>query len=381
MLALFETVMRIINGVITLTFFPLLFNLFKLTNRRFFLYWSLGFLFYGVNIMLRVFASEIVLSKITLFIFFLTIIGFVLIVTGIGELIGKTKYLLTMSLILPFLLVVQYLAGGNWQHLIWFIVLSPCCYIVLSLIGIMWFYKYDLKLLLSGWMVILIINMAYAFDMMNAGFIDLLSTVAKIMIYWGMTDPRFAFIVDDLDSFIIGGMATEYHLPEQGRFALVNLANHNREKEIMWIRNRVKANNRKGIRTILISYYGLITPQDISLDKDTYFVNVQAGSKGVSNPFEEKVITIGDDLAQLDLLFSDIIKISSDLQIGTEIIVYTLSSIIHTHGWRRLYAFLTTKLPLIKNSLMQLTCFYYPETHETAADIVKFEMLADEILK
>ena len=165
---------------------------------------------------------------------------------------------------------------------------------------------------------------------------------------------------------------------------MVNLNGHTREKEVTWIKNRIEANSKKGIRTILISYYDLITPRDLSLtedNEDTYFVRVQTGSKNVPSPFEEKVMSLGDDLSQLDLLFSDIVKLSSERQIGSEIIIYSLSTVIHTHGWKRLYTFLTAKIPMIKTSIVSLTCFYYPETHETGADISKFEMMADKIIR
>jgi hypothetical protein len=376
--------MRVLNGLVTLAFFPLLYNLYRRTNRRFFLYWSLGFLLYGVNIMLRVVAPEIIVSQLTLFIFFLTTMGFILIVTGIGELVHRTKYLLTTTLVLPAILIVQYFMGGDWQYFIWFIVLSPYMFIVISLIVIMRVYNYDLKLLLAGWTYIFILNVAFAFDMMNPGFVDLLSAVAKVVIYWGMTLPSFAFIVDDLSNFIIGGIATEYHLPQSGEFTLVNLSAHTRDKEIAWIKNRVDANSRKGIRTIIISYYDLITPSDIGMvddNEDTYFVKVQTGSKTFPNTFENKVMAIGDDLSQMDLLISDIIKLSNERQIGSEVILYSLSTIIHTHGWKRMYSFLTAKMPLIKSSYVHLTAFYYPETHETSADIVKFEIMADRVIR
>ncbi len=375
--------MRVANGLITLSFFPLLYILYRKTNRRFFQYWGLGFLFYGINIMLRVIAPEIIVSRLTLFIFFLTTSGFILIVTGIGELINRTRLLLSMTLILPVILLVQYVLGGDWQYFIWFIVLSPYMFIVVSLIVIMRMYSYDLKLLIAGWTNVLILNMAFAFEMMNPGFVDLLSSVAKIMIFWGMTQPSFAFIVDDLNRYIIGGIASEYHEVVNGQFTLVSMATQSREKEIAWIKGRISSNARKGIRTILLSYYDLITPDDLSLsddEADTYFVRVQLGSKSFSTPFEEKVMTINDDLSQLNLLFSDIIKFSNERQIASEILVYSISTIIHTHGWKRLYTFLTSKIPIIKASSVNLTGFYYPETHENSADILKFEIMADKVV-
>jgi len=383
-LGLFESLTRITNGLITLVFFPLLYNLYRKTNRRFFLYWGLGFLLYGVNIMLRVIAPEIIVSRLTLVIFFLTTSGFILIVTGIGELINKTRVILTATLILPTILLIQYVLGGDWQYFIWFIVLSPYLFIVLSLVFIMRIYRYDLKMLIAGWTSILILNMAFAFEMMNPGFVDLLSTVAKVMIYWGMTQPNFAFIVDDLDRFMLGGIATEYHELITGEFNLVNLQNTSKDKAISWIKDRIDYNSRKGIRTIIISYHDLITPKDISFNEDSedsYFVRVRLGSRGVVKAFEDKVITINDDLTQIDLLFSDIIKLSTERQISCELILNSMSTIIHTHGWRRMYSFMTSMIPSIKNSSVSLMMFYYPESHENRAEIVKFEVMANNVIQ
>jgi len=378
---LFEPLMRLTNGLITLVFFPLLYNLYRKTNRRFFLYWGLGFLLYGVNIMLRVIAPEIIVTRLTLFIFFLTTSGFIFIVTGIGELIRRTRLVLSATLILPSLLLIQYVLGGDWQYFIWFIVLSPYVFIVVSLILIMRLYHYDLKMLIVGWSSVMILNMAFAFEMMNPGFVDLLSTVAKIMIYWGMTKPNFAFIVDDLNRFMLGGIATEYHELITGQFNLVNLQNISKDKEISWIKDRIDYNSRKGIRTIIISYYDLITPKDISLNEDSYFVRVQLGSRGIAKAFEDKVITINDDLTQIDLLFSDIIKLSTERQISCELILNSMSTIIHTHGWRRMYSFMTSMIPSIKNSSVNLMMFYCPEAHENRAEIVKFEVMADNVFQ
>jgi hypothetical protein len=288
---------------------------------------------------------------------------------------------LSATLILPSLLLIQYVLGGDWQYFIWFIVLSPYVFIVASLILIMRIYKYDLRMLIAGWSCIMILNMAFAFEMMNPGFVDLLSTVAKVMIYWGMTTPDFAFIVDNLNRFIIGGIPTEYHELITGQFTLVNLRNSTKNKEISWIKDRIKYNSRKGIRTIIISYYDLITPNDISLQDDFYFVRVQLGSRGIAKAFEDKVITINDDLTQIDLLFSDIIKLSTERQISCELILNSLSTIIHTHGWKRMYSFMTSMIPSIRNSNVNLTMFYYPETHEKRADIVKFEIMANRVIQ
>ena len=91
-------------------------------------------------------------------------------------------------------------------------------------------------------------------------------------------------------------------------------------------------------------------------------------------------MSINDDLNQLDLLLSDVIKFSVERKVPCDIILYSFSHLIHTHGARRIYSFITTKIPLIKASQVILTFFYYPNSHEKESDIVIFEKLADSII-
>jgi len=46
-----------------------------------------------------------------------------------------------------------------------------------------------------------------------------------------------------------------------------------------------------------------------------------------------------------------------------------------------MYSFMTSMIPLIKNSSVNLMMFYYPESHENRAEIVKFEVMADNVIQ
>jgi len=113
---------------------------------------------------------------------------------------------------------------------------------------------------------------------------------------------------------------------------------------------------------------------------DIYVVRVIQGSRGTMNTFKEHIMVVNDDLNQLEILFTDVINFSNSNYIPCEIILYNLSQMILTHGWRRVYSFLISKLSNIKSSHVNFTCFYYPDTHENQSEIRVFERMADSIV-
>jgi hypothetical protein len=220
-------------------------------------------------------------------------------------------------------------------------------------------------------------------EVIHPGFVELTSAFGKTLIFMGMTQSNFSLFAEDLRRFLIGGLPTEYSEDFQGGFDLINLKGLQKEDEIKWIRERVEMDSRRGVRTILVSVFDLITPRDIWLEGDSenlYFVRMLSGSRSALRAFEEQIMTINDDINNLDILITEIIDYSNQRKIPCNIIMYSLSHLIHNHGWRRVYTFLTAKISILKSSQVRLSSFYYPRTHENISDITKFETLANEII-
>jgi hypothetical protein len=256
-------------------------------------------------------------------------------------------------------------------------------FIAASLVVIKLVWKPDINLLIAGWVNIMLLNVGYIYQFMNEGFVDFAMTFTKVFIYMGMTAPSFSFLVDDLTRFLIGGMPEEYMDKPRGILTLITLQDPQREKEVRWIRERTQSNSRKGVRTVLVILYDMIMPTDISEDEakeNLYIVRVIQGGRGSLNTFEERIMVINDDLNQLDILFADIINFSKANYVPCEILLYNLSQMILTHGWRRVYSFLISNLSQLKSSHVNFTCFYYPEIHENSSDIKVFERMADAIV-
>lgn len=370
---------RSINGLLTIGFFILLYRIYNKTKKKFYLLWAVGFLFYGANIISRIGLDPrygMTLTVLSL------LFGFVFILAGIGELINKTKAMVLSTLILPVAMVILHFALGP-ESLGWGVSIFPYLMISVSLLLIRLSYSSTLDMLIIGWINLLLVNVAYALNLMDSTFVDIMAIFGKIVIYRGMTNPQFSFLVDDLKRYLISGYPAVYPNSGQGSFNLVSNSSNQKAKEIRWIIDRVGDNSKKGIRTILVTTYDLITPQDLKisgLDEGLYIVRMLQGGRGALKTFQEQVMIINDDLDQLGILFSDIINYSNEGKINCEIIIYTISNLIHTHGWKRVYPFILSQMTQLKSSKVQVYGFYYPETHENSADVSKFEKLSDKII-
>jgi len=112
---------------------------------------------------------------------------------------------------------------------------------------------------------------------------------------------------------------------------------------------------------------------------DFYLVRMLPSSEQKIQSFEDNIAVMSDNLLQLEILISEIVAYSQERRIRIDFIVYTLSWIIHTHGWESVFNLLTSKISNLKNSDVKFYGFYYPETHPPE-EITKFERLADKII-
>jgi len=339
---------------------------------------------YGVNIIIRMLTpTELGVSFLGMIAFLLLMSGFAMMVAGIGELVDRTRTFLASSLTILLIPLIQFMLGREWVPLMMIVSLAPYLFMVLCLIVIDWKFGIDVKLQIAGWLNLFFVNLGFITGLGDPGFTDLTSIMAKIIIFFGMTQPKFSFLADDLRMFLIGGAPVEYANRIKGRFTMLSQSSTGKEKDVQWIKERLLNNSKKGIRTLLITMYDLITPKDV-YTKDTvnelYFVRVLPGDRSILRTFEDSIMSINDDLNQIDLLFSDVISYSNERTVPCEIVLYTLSHLIHMHGWRRVYSIITSKNPTIKSSQVQFTCFYDSRSHEDRSEVIKFENLADSVV-
>jgi hypothetical protein len=378
--------MRLGNGVLTVIFFPFLYNIYRNTRRRFYLLWGTGFLLYGGNILTRAILPLIGIEasiNAQLFSFALFLGGFVLIITGIGDLVDKARTMLLSAMVVPFVIAILYFTTQPYV-LGRIVSLSPFLFISISLFFIRRRYSASLDLFVVGWAILLLDNIALAVGMMSEIFVEVFAMFGKVIIFMGMTYPKFSFLVDDFRRFLISGVPEAYAENNRDRLILVNPTSGQRSEELRWIKDKIDENKVKAVRTIFVTTYDLISSADLASnginENDLYLVRMLTGGRGPVQALKEHVVTIKDDMNELDVFFTDIMFFSNERKISCQIIVYTVSALIHTHGWKRVYSFLLSKMSQLKASNVQVYGVYYPETHAEKADIMKFEKMADKIL-
>ena len=378
------TFFRVLNGLLTILFLPFLYRIYKKERRRFYLLWGFGFFLYGVNNLVRasILYAQVYMVNVELTAFLIQSCGFILILTGIGNLIGRTKLMFFSSLCIPTLMIVFYLTTKPYE-LAQLVALFPYFFICTSLLFIRFKFKVELDMFVIGWMIILLVNIGYMFGYTDSIFSDVLTILGKVVILYGMTGPRFTYLVSDFERFLLSGSYSSYNENQGGQLTFIE-SRSSREVEVSWIKEKALNNSLSGIRTILVTVYDTISPLDLKrqsvLDiENIYLIRMLQRVHKVGQTFS-KIMNIGDDISDLELLFSDIFELAMDRKFSCQIILYDISILIHVHGWRRLYSFLISNIQHLKANNVKLYIIYYPKTHSNYHEIAAIEQLADQII-
>jgi hypothetical protein len=188
-----------------------------------------------------------------------------------------------------------------------------------------------------------------------------------------------------LTQFLISGDASKNIRDKKGQIIFVDLSDITKSDEIQWIKNQIRPNREPNARTILISLYDFISTLDLRnngvKEEDLYFIRMIQGRTPTTAVFNEHVMTINDDISSLNLLIKDIIKFSNEKKVNSQIIIYTFSSLLHVHGWKRVYSFLISNISEIRTSYVNLYVLYYSNTHSNISNLAMFEKIADDVIK
>lgn len=379
-------IVRGINALITIAFFPQLYRLYKEKNKKFYLYWGTGFLLYGINIVLRM---TILIDPATslifqLFSFIIMSIGFSLIMMGIGELVNRRTQLFLASMTIPVFIILLYLTIQS-EAVARIVSILPFVVICASLLVIKVKYNVDLDLFIVGWCLLLLSNLLYVGLLINDLPTDVFAVFSKILLFFGMITPQFTLLAEDFERFLLSGGIYEYTDNIEWNIAFVE-SEKGREEEIEWIRQRLEQNANSGLRTIFVTVYDLISINELQRrgmmeNENLYVIRVSQSRTNMSPIFSEKVMDLYDDISELDIILKNIIEFSTQRGIHCQIILNNISMLIHTHGWKRLYSFLISNTSRIKNSNVQIYFLYIPSTHSNKPEINTITSIADRIIK
>ncbi len=377
--------MRLVNGVFTMAIAAAIFTTYMKTSRRFYLIWSVGFLTYGLSIVIRSVSPYLQLDFMTEAAFsgLFLMIGFSAIFAGLGDLVDQLRRYLLGSLIVPLSIIVIYLTSAP-ETLGWLLGIVPYLLISGTLVFMRLRYKADVDLLIFGWLFLLVVNVGIPFNFIAPAYGEVLAILGKTVVLAGIIVPKFTFLADDLKQFLLSGSTETYDEGEGGGITLIK-STLPRGEEIKWITNKINEKKGRVQRTILVTTHDLISPGEIKRERvneaDLYIVRLIHGNRESGSIFQDRVMSINDDIMEFGILMSEIIAFAQERKIKINIIFYNLSAFVEMHDWKAVQKQFLTMVPRLKAARVRLNVFFYPEVHEDVTIAESFEKMADKVVK
>ncbi len=355
----------------------------KFGRRSFFhLFWALGFIFSGIGVLSRLnFQVDLFLLGV------LFTASFTMFFVGISFLFPKFKgvLLFTVATVCLILLETYLLYPG----LVFAVAPIPYTVVLLGIVLVMRKYGKFLYSLFFGWIILTVVDLATFSGFLSLYYAYMLTVPAKVLVLYGAINPMFGMVGVEMQKWL--WRTAQLPPVKRSHFTLIKCVKTPYTREISWIKQRIVDNIKNGIKTFLVVLYDLIS---VDMLKDLEFlehrdVHVIRILRETEEPRlkeeydifdKEKILVVKDDLTSFARLISRIVRYSQEKGLTCNIIFYSFSWLIHTHGWRNIYLLLTYKIPEIKNSNVYLHALYYPEIHEEKVTVNIFEKLAEEII-
>ena len=369
-----------INGLIPFVFSLILYKRYIEKKKPFYLFWLTGFSAYGVSSLINVymFLNEITSPVFSLLFSLFSLIAFICIVTGVGELVKRALDFFLVSLGAPILLLL-FSVLGRVSYSLDLIFMLPYLLITVGLVALQFMYNANLGFAGLGWFLILISNIGYSTGNVSFLAAPFISILGKSVIFYWMTRPRFSMITEEFEEFMKGAKANA----EQDAIVTI-VETKSRKHDLKWIRDKIIDGGSKGIRSILFLTYdqlyddnGITSRLDLP---DLYIIEMTQVHQPIGTAFSERILRISTDLDELTVLLYDILDYIETHKVKSQILFFNVSTLIDMTGWKRIYTFLISLIPRLKNSEIQSFFIYSPETHEKQFEIEILRHLGDRVI-
>ena len=194
---------NVINALTPFLFSYILYDTYKEKKRRFYQYWFFAFHAYGIsniiNAYMRLMETETptIVALIGVFAF----LAFTGLLLGVGELTNRVRLYGILSLGVPVITAILYIAGKPLTAFSFFFML-PYVVLTIVLIIISFKYKTNLNLLILGWLFIVVANLGVATGLLNIFSSPIVALIGKVFIFYWMTRPYFSTFAEAFDEFI-----------------------------------------------------------------------------------------------------------------------------------------------------------------------------------
>ncbi len=366
-----------VNGLTPFVFTLLLYKRYREKRKLFYLLWLVGFSAYGFATLINAFTffNKDIPPIIGQLFALSSLIAFISITTGVGELIKRTRIFFLVSLGAPVILFLLY-SSGLYNFSLDLLFMVPYLIITLGLIALQYRYKANLGLAGLGWFLILIANIGYSTSHVSFVAAPFIALLGKSVVFYWMTRPRFSLITEEFEDFMMG---TKSKVDQEAIITVVE-TNSNKQ-DIRWIRKQIIEGGSRGIRSILFLTYDhlsdeIISKHDLDLP-DLYIIEMTQEHHPIGAAFSERVLRISTDIDELNVLLYDILDFIEAHGVKSQILFYNVSTMIEISGWKRIYTFLISMIPRLKKNEIQTFFIYSPEIHEKNFEVEILRHLGD----
>ncbi|MCW4013453.1 MAG: hypothetical protein NWF07_10755 [Candidatus Bathyarchaeota archaeon] len=371
---------NIINAFAPFLFSYVLYDTYKEKKRRFYLYWFLALLAYGIsniiNASMRFMGTENPNTVALIGVFaFLAFTGLLM---GLGTLTNRLRLYGLLSIGVPLIAIILYLAGKPVTAFSMFFMM-PYVVISIVLVAISLKYRTNLNLLILGWLFILVANMGLAIGVLDFFSSPLLALMGKVFIFYWMTRPYFSTFADSFDVFI-----KEPNIEDNVQMErYITMVESGSPVDILdWVNRQIVA-TETGVRSILFlvdngNDYDIGELEEI---ENLYIFRVIEGFRKSGIMFSERVMDVSNDVSELTVLIYDLLEYIRVNQLDVQLFFYDISDIIKRNGWRRIYSQMISLIPQFKASNIRVTLIYDQEKLENKYIVEILRHLADNVIK
>ncbi|RLI00632.1 hypothetical protein DRO31_08350 [Candidatus Bathyarchaeota archaeon] len=370
---------NIVNAFTPFLFSYVLYDIYKEKKRRFYLYWCFAFLAYGVsniiNASMRLIGTETPTTVALIGVF--AFLAFTGLFVGVGELTNRVRFYCYLSLGIPIITAILYIAG---KPITAFSVFFMLPYVILTVVLIILSLKYKtrLNLLILGWILIIVANVGVATGVLDIFSSPVLALIGKVFIFYWMTRPYFSNFADVFDDFIKEPIVED--TVQMERYIMM-VETDSSVDTLGWIRRKI-IETESGVRSILFivdSGQKYDTGELEKLD-NLYIFRVIEGFQKSGAMFSERVMEVSNDISELTVLIYDLLEYIRVNQMDVQLFFYDVSDIIKRNGWRRIYSQMISLIPQFKESNIRVHIICDQEKLENKYIVEILRHLADNVI-
>jgi len=370
---------NIVNAFTPFLFSYVLYDTYKEKKRRFYLYWCFAFLAYGVsniiNASMRLIGTETPTTVALIGVF--AFLAFTGLFVGVGELTNRVRFYCYLSLGIPIITAILYIAGKPITAFSMFFMLP---YVILTVVLIILSLKYktSLNLLILGWILIIVANVGVATGVLDIFSSPVLALIGKVFIFYWMTRPYFSNFADVFDDFIKEPSIED--TVQMDRYILM-VETGSSVNTLDWIRRQI-IETETGVRSLLFLVDNEQEYDTGELEKldNLYIFRVIEGFHKSGAMFSESFMEVSNDISELTVLIYDLLEYIRVNDMDVQLFFYDVSDIIKRNGWRRIYSQMISLIPQFKESNIRVHIICDQEKLENKYIVEILRHLADNVI-